>query len=312
MTLVPDLADMVERFQREILDYPIPDTPTKLMPTRKNWALIALREELDEFEASEKLEDEADALIDFTYFALGRLIEMGIAPRALFEEVHAANMKKVRGSLEKRPGSLGYDAIKPKGWRAPDLKPYLTANREDLKLLNRAKNKTPRIIVMGHARHGKDTVCEILRDSHGLSFQSASMIAADHIMFPLLKDKYGYKTVRACFDDRENHRAEWYEGIRDFNRPDATSLAQVIFDESDIYCGLRHEEEYAAIMEAGMADMVIWVDASKRCPMEDASSITVKSSMADIVVTNNGTVSELKFQINMIMERFLGEVANAT
>ena len=32
----------------------------------------------------------------------------------------------------------------------------------------------PKLLIIGHARHGKDTVAEILRDTHGYDFVSSS------------------------------------------------------------------------------------------------------------------------------------------
>lgn len=129
---IDSMLDMVERFNREIIGLPIPGTPTMLSESRDEWAWTALREEIDEFAAAETLEDKADALIDLVYFALGRLVEMGLAPLPLFEQVHKANMEKKRGELSKRPNSLGYDAVKPEGWKPPDLQPYLTTNWKEL------------------------------------------------------------------------------------------------------------------------------------------------------------------------------------
>jgi hypothetical protein len=43
-------------------------------------------------------------------------------------------------------------------------------------------------MIMGHARHGKDTVCEILRDTYGFTFESSSMAAARYAIYPVLQD----------------------------------------------------------------------------------------------------------------------------
>jgi len=75
---------------------------------------------VNEFELSGDLHGEVDALIDLIYFAAGRMQEMGVDGQRALQAVHAANMRKVRGELAKRPGSLGHDAIKPVGWVGPD------------------------------------------------------------------------------------------------------------------------------------------------------------------------------------------------
>lgn len=113
----------VETFNREVIGLPIPQQPKCLDAKRTKWAETAMLEEVQEFVDASRAKDvpeAADALIDLVYFALGRLVEMGVPATAVFEAVHEANMSKQRGELSKRPGSKGFDAVKPPGWRAPD------------------------------------------------------------------------------------------------------------------------------------------------------------------------------------------------
>jgi len=312
MNLLTKMTEDVERFNREIIDLPIPETPARLSATRKQAALDHLNEELCEFEASTALEDEADALIDLTYIALGRLVEMGLCPGALFDEVHEANMKKVRGMVSKRPNSLGHDAVKPEGWTAPDLRPYLAIGKADLQEVlahkDRVLSPDVKLLVLGQAHHGKDTVCEILRDTFGLRFQSSSMFCLRHIIFPALKGKYGYTTEEECYADRVNHRAEWYDLIAAFNEGDETRLAVGILRESDIYCGLRAKKELHACKNSGLFDAILWVDASDRIPPEDKSSCTVEPWMADFVIDNNGSIEDLRRGVKRAMDSILARV----
>lgn len=142
MTPVERMLMLVERFNKEIIGLPIPARPERLDPTRKMWSHTALMEEVEEFASADSLEGEADALIDLTYYALGRLVEMGLAPLPLFEEVHSANMRKRRGALSKRPGSLGYDAAKPDDWTPPNLQPYLCVDWQEAFALWNTHRKT--------------------------------------------------------------------------------------------------------------------------------------------------------------------------
>lgn len=107
-------------FNKSVCGLVTPDSPTRLCPERKAWTVTALREEVEEFEAATTLVDEVDALIDLIYFAAGRMQEMGVDGARAFFEVHQANMRKVQGSLSKRPGSKGHDAVKPDNWTGPD------------------------------------------------------------------------------------------------------------------------------------------------------------------------------------------------
>lgn len=130
----------VAEFNREVVALPIPETPQVLGEQRRTWANAALQEELKEFndaaDAGDVLEA-ADALIDLVYFALGRLVEMGVPATAVMDEVQRANMDKERGELSKRPGSMGHDAVKPAGWQAPDHAWLLGFTLADL---NKARN----------------------------------------------------------------------------------------------------------------------------------------------------------------------------
>lgn len=121
--VVARMLAKAEEFNREIVALPIPLKPRVPKAERIEWAHVALQEELGEFlEAcsNDDVLEASDALIDLIYFALGRLTEMGVPAMAVLEEVQRANMDKRRGSLGKRPGSMGHDAVKPEGWKAPD------------------------------------------------------------------------------------------------------------------------------------------------------------------------------------------------
>ena len=99
----------------------------------------------------------------------------------------------------------------------------------------------PKLLVIGHGRHGKDTVCEMLRDHYGYTFESSSKFCSLQFIYNDLKDKYGYANEEQCYADRHNHRAEWYNAICDYNVPDAATLGREMFDAYDIYCGLRNK-----------------------------------------------------------------------
>ena len=82
-------------------------------------------EELTEIEAAYEASDlpgVLDGLIDLVYVALGTGVCMGLPWAAAWEEVHRANMSKVRGANASRDLSThAVDLIKPPDWRPPDL-----------------------------------------------------------------------------------------------------------------------------------------------------------------------------------------------
>lgn len=163
----------------------------------------------------------------------------------------------------------------------------------------------PKLIVTGYARHGKDTVCEILRDHHGYSFESSSYVAAKDVVFPVLAPKYGYANLEECYADRVNHRKEWHDLILEYNTPDLTRLGAKIFEKHDIYCGLRNVHELHAMRLKGMYDVLVWVDAFDRVKtIEGKDSMSITADYADFVIKNNGTLEDLVINVNILADCF--------
>jgi dephospho-CoA kinase len=168
-------------------------------------------------------------------------------------------------------------------------------------------SKVPvKLLVAGHGRHGKDTVCEILRDEYGYTFKSSSQAASDIFLYASLKDVLGYTTEEECYADRSNFRALWFELIKAYNHRDLAALGKRIFEGHDIYCGIRNKEEFLALSESGSFDVSIWVDSSERHPIEDTSSCTVTADDMDIVLDNNGTLEDLKEEVRRMYEHIQG------
>jgi hypothetical protein len=163
-----------------------------------------------------------------------------------------------------------------------------------------------KLMVLGYARHGKDTVCEMLREMYGLTFMSSSLAAAEIVMMPIFGDKY--KTVQECFDDRVNHRSTWYDGIRAFNAKDPTKLMRLIYDKVDVYSGIRSWREFTAGRNTLLFHHAIWVDRSELLPPEPTSSNTMEKWMADFIIDNNGTLEELRRNVRQLMETRLGQI----
>lgn len=166
-----------------------------------------------------------------------------------------------------------------------------------------------KLMIMGYGRHGKDTVCEILKEAFGFTFASSSFAAAEHAIYPVLRHLIGYETLEECYNDRHNHRALWYELIKAFNYRDGARLARLVYHSHDIYCGIRNIDEFNAIKEAGLFDYAIWVDRSKVLPVETTDSCTIHPGLADYILDNNGDLDELRSEIGMMVARL--KVMNA-
>jgi hypothetical protein len=151
----------------------------------------------------------------------------------------------------------------------------------------------PKLLIIGHGRHGKDTVCDILRDQYGFQFQSSSEFCARKFIYDELRHKYGYTSYEQCYQDRHNHRSEWYDMIHAYCADDYARLGRDIFAENDIYCGLRNKAEFHAMRNTGVFDYCIWVDRSDHLPPEPRDSMNLEIWMANHVIDNNGDLEDL-------------------
>jgi hypothetical protein len=161
--------------------------------------------------------------------------------------------------------------------------------------------QNPNLLVIGNGRHGKDTVCEHLANHYGFSFESSSRFCSKQFIFNSLKDQHGYVSEEECYADRHAHRQLWYDMIREYSATDPAKLGKEIFNEHNIYCGLRNHREFHAMRNQQVFDYTIWVDRSEHLPPEDASSMSLKIWMADYVIDNNGDLKYLEDRIDELM-----------
>jgi len=120
----PADLDRVEEFFHKF-DLPRRPTPGFLDPDVAEFRARFMEEELTELHtaiAAGDLPSAADALVDACYILLGTAVMMGLPWAKLFENVQAANMKKIRaapdGSDSKRGSPL--DVVKPENWQPPN------------------------------------------------------------------------------------------------------------------------------------------------------------------------------------------------
>ena len=152
--------------------------------------------------------------------------------------------------------------------------------------------------INGYARHGKDTVADMFVKHHGLIKVSASHVYARDIM---AEGYLGpYESVEECYQDRVNHRKEWYEFIRSKAKEDPTYYVKQMLAEGDIYVGHRGIFEYEST--AHLFDATIWVDGSKRgLPPEDKSSCEMSPKIFhDFYIDNSGDLWETKAQVDAV------------
>lgn len=112
--------DKVKEFQIKF-GHPVSEIPKQMEQNRVlkryNWML----EEINEFAEADDIVEQADAMIDVIYFALGTLVEMGIKPDNLFDIVQSANMAKLWPDGQPHYNAEG-KTIKPSTWEDPHTK----------------------------------------------------------------------------------------------------------------------------------------------------------------------------------------------
>lgn len=161
-----------------------------------------------------------------------------------------------------------------------------------------------RLLIIGHGRHGKDTVGEILGETYGMRSVSSSEFAACKAVFPLMRDVY--PDWRACFEDRANHRELWFHAIAAYNLRPGPMLAEQILAHHDIYTGMRRRDEFERSRH--LFDLVIWVDASDRLPPEPPGSMQLTAADADWVIDNNGPEDALQGAVSRLASEIKGRL----
>lgn len=151
-----------------------------------------------------------------------------------------------------------------------------------------------KVLILGHGRHGKDTVGEMLETHFGLKSISSSRYALEEAVWPVMRLTHGYKDMDECFEDRSNHRELWYTLIKMYNTPDKSRLVKGLLENHDVYTGLRCNEEYAVAKE--YFDLIIWVDAADRLPLEESMKIEY-DLIEMIVLDNNHDLNYLEHQV---------------
>lgn len=98
---------------------PVGETPQKLAPQRSAERARMLNEEVYEVieaDAFHGVEDSVAERLDAIYFLLGDIVEMGVDPEPIWQEICRANMAKAGGWINEH-GKL----TKPKGWTPPSF-----------------------------------------------------------------------------------------------------------------------------------------------------------------------------------------------
>lgn len=134
----------------------------------------------------------------------------------------------------------------------------------------------PKLLIIGHARHGKDTVAdEFARQLH------LSKLSSSEAAFEMIRDELEQELSEEgwtpdspdvegeLYVTKFTHRKLWKELIERHTRRKASALVDIILAKSDIYVGMRSLYEFDRTHH--IFDAVIYVDASPRVPADDPS-----------------------------------------
>ena len=114
--MIDEAIEKVRIFQKKA-GQPTESFPKKMpldrVISRAKW----IKDEIEEFEEAETIYEQADALIDITYYLLGTFVECGLKADELFNIVHEANMKKLSTGEVIKENDLR--VCKPKDWNHP-------------------------------------------------------------------------------------------------------------------------------------------------------------------------------------------------
>ena len=116
--MIDEEFNQVKEFHKTF-NHKISETPVLLPDGEVKNRVEFMREEIQEFIDSKTICDQADAMIDLIYFALGTLVEMGVKPKEIFDIVHNANMTKIWSDGKVHYREDNGKVIKPPEWQDP-------------------------------------------------------------------------------------------------------------------------------------------------------------------------------------------------
>jgi hypothetical protein len=158
----------------------------------------------------------------------------------------------------------------------------------------------PRILVLGHGGHGKDTLCVALQTTFKLTYLSSSLAALPYI-FPVLSLVTRATLPEEAYKRRKDNRELWRELIALYNCQDKSALARRVVAHADIYNGMRCRKEFEASRH--LFDLIFFVDAFDRVGFDKTMDIAFDENTMTLI-DNNHTFNELYRQVEGLSHLF--------
>ena len=179
-----------------------------------------------------------------------------------------------------------------------------------------------RIMVVGHGRHGKDTVAEILATELKLRLQGSTSYAVIPLLSYALEGTTTIDDQELCYAGRHDNRKYWYDFCNMLRVIDPLMLIKLVLSRSDIIIGTRSKIEFTAALDYFKPFNVIWVQRRgfPDDPTMDYSraDVAVECNKRDIRHTtlgNNDDIPTLRQQIKSLISGGIilkGDVYDAT
>lgn len=164
------------------------------------------------------------------------------------------------------------------------------------------ERRKPKLLIIGHARHGKDTIGDMIAAQMKLQFTSSSIFVGRKCVWPQWGQER-YCSFDEMFEDRVNFRSTWANLILAFNTPNLSRTATEMLIDNDMYVGMRNKAELEDCIKNKVFDYTIWVDASARLEPESKDSMQLEAKDADLHIDNNGPESNLQEVIDTLQKR---------
>lgn len=226
--------------------HPIADNPTQMSANRAKIRYKWMLEEINEFIEANEIVEQADAMIDVIYFALGTLVEMGIKPDNLFEIVQDSNMAKLWPDGKPHYNEDG-KTIKPPTWEDPHDKLREAIENQHIEL-----SKVKKTYELTVAKHNfcVPAALQMILNYYGIKEMTQDKIASQLFITPDRENIehmnwgtcVGNDTLNTFFQNNNLQLKEDYISINQFMDSFflIEKLQELLQEETSIICGYNY------------------------------------------------------------------------